>query len=91
MNWMLTLGLLAGALSTFAFVPQVVATWRSKSVNDLSPTTCVIAGTSVTLWLFYGLLTEDLPMIVANAVSVSVWTVQVSMVFRFRGRNGVGL
>ena len=36
MNLVTALGLLAGTLTTVAFVPQVIRTWKSKSTKDLS-------------------------------------------------------
>ena len=70
MNLVTLLGLIAGTLTTFAFVPQVVKTWRTKSAGDLSVGTMSMICTGVFLWLLYGLLVGDVPIIAANAVTL---------------------
>ena len=70
MNPVTLLGFVAGTLTTLAFLPQVIKTWRTKSSNDLSVGTLRMISTGVLLWLVYGLLVGDLPIIVANAVTL---------------------
>lgn len=70
MNLVELLGFLAGTLTTLAFLPQVVKTWRSKSAKDLSMGTLSMICSGVLLWLIYGILAEDLPITVANAVTL---------------------
>ena len=64
------LGFLAGALTTIAFVPQLVRSWRSRSVKDVSCGMLTIFCTGVFLWLTYGLLIHSWPVIVANVVTL---------------------
>ena len=70
MNWITALGLVAATLTTVAFLPQVIKTWRMKSAEDLSLGTFGILCTGVACWLAYGLLIGDLPIILANAVTL---------------------
>jgi MtN3 and saliva related transmembrane protein len=64
------IGLLAGFCTTAAFLPQVVKTWRSKSAKDLSLGMYSIFCTGVLLWLVYGIIIADLPIIIANAATL---------------------
>jgi len=64
------LGLLAGTLTTIAFVPQLTKTWKTKSAEDISFGMFAIFCTGVLLWLIYGLLIHALPVIVANVVTL---------------------
>ncbi len=86
MNPVTLLGFVAGTLTTLAFLPQVIKTWRTKSSNDLSVSTLGMICTGVLLWLVYGLLVGDLPIIAANAVTlvlvVSVFV--LALVYRKR-------
>ena len=66
------LGLVAGILTTLAFVPQVIKTWRSHSTHDISLAMFAIFTAGVLAWLVYGILIEDLPIIVANTVTFIV-------------------
>ncbi len=64
------LGLAAGCLTTVAFVPQVLKTWRSKSGNDISLGMFLLFSSGVLLWLIYGLYIHALPVILANGVTL---------------------
>ena len=64
------LGLAAGALTTVAFLPQLLKTWRSKSARDISLGMFVLFTVGVALWLVYGLFTGAVPVIAANTVTL---------------------
>lgn len=64
------LGLAAGFCTTLAFLPQAVKTWKSKSAKDLSLGMYFIFCTGVVLWLTYGILIGDLPIIITNVVTL---------------------
>ncbi len=70
MNLVTALGLLAATLTTLAFLPQVIKTWKAKSAEELSIGTFGMLCTGVFCWLMYGLLIDDLPVILANAVTL---------------------
>ncbi len=65
-----TLGLLAGTLTTVAFIPQVVKIWKTKHAADISLGMFAIFSGGVLLWLCYGIETGALPVIVANAITL---------------------
>lgn len=65
------LGLIAGSLTTGCLVPQVVRSWRTRSTRDLSWVYLLVLAGGILLWLVYGILREDLPLVLANATSLS--------------------
>ena len=67
---MQNLGLIAGVLTTAAWLPQIARTWRSQSADDLSWPYLVVFSSGVTLWLLYGVLSNDVPVLAANAVTI---------------------
>jgi MtN3 and saliva related transmembrane protein len=69
MNYLLLLGLLAATLTTVAFVPQLIKVIKTRSTHDISLAMYIVVCTGVLLWLVYGLLVHDTPLIVANAVT----------------------
>ena len=71
-RWITLLGFAAGTLTTLSFVPQVHKAWRSKRCDDLSLGMLVAFGLGVLLWLIYGLVLHDLPIILANAVTLAL-------------------
>lgn len=77
-------GMGAAVLTTVAFVPQVIRTWRSKSAKDISLGWLITFISGVSLWLVYGLLLMAWPIIIANVVTFSL----VAMLFWMRLNNG---
>lgn len=63
-------GLVAAFCTTFAYLPQVVRTWRTRSTEDLSLGMLLVLVTGTALWLAYGLLLPDLPLVAANGLSL---------------------
>ncbi|MEM1115494.1 MAG: SemiSWEET transporter [Bacteroidota bacterium] len=70
MTWITALGLVAASCTMASFVPQIVKTYRTRSVADLSVGMYALLTTGALLWLVYGLLIGDLPVIVTNAVTL---------------------
>lgn len=66
------LGYAAGALTTLAFVPQVVRTWKTRSTEDISLAMFAVFTTGVVLWGIYGLLVGSWPIILANGVTLAL-------------------
>lgn len=64
------IGLTAGFCTTVAFLPQVIKTWKSKSAKDISLGMYAVFCTGVLLWLSYGFLINDLPIIITNLITI---------------------
>jgi len=63
------LGIAAACCTTSAFVPQVLHILRTRSARDVSLGMFVVMTTGVLLWLIYGLLVHDLPVVLANGAT----------------------
>ena len=61
-----TIGLVAGTLTSIAAIPQVLKTLRTRHVRDISIWQPLLLSFGVALWMIYGILIRDLPLIVAN-------------------------
>ena len=70
MNITNIIGIVAGILTTSAFLPQVIKTVRTKSTKDISLGMFGVTSTGLALWLTYGILSGAVPVILANAVSL---------------------
>jgi MtN3 and saliva related transmembrane protein len=66
------LGLLAGAGTTFGFLPQLVKIIQTKSTRDISLWMYVVITTGILLWLIYGLIIGSVPVIAANSVTLVI-------------------
>lgn len=77
------LGLLAGALTTISFIPQVMKTWKFKETKDISLLMYIIFFTGILLWFSYGVLIDNTPIIVANGVSLVLVFIVLSLKIRY--------
>ncbi len=66
MDYVTVLGLSAAALTIVAFFPQLLKVWRTRSTRDISLEMFLIFCVAVFLWFIYGVLTNDVPVIIAN-------------------------
>ena len=64
-----SLGLLAGSLTTIAFLPQIVKTYQSRSADDVSYSMFIMFSIGVALWGLYGWEIHATPVIVANLIT----------------------
>lgn len=74
MSLITVIGLVAATLTTTAFVPQVLKSMKTKSAKDLSLGTFAMLCCGVFLWLIYGILNQDLPIILSNAITLLLAT-----------------
>jgi len=65
-------GMIAGTLTTIAFVPQVWRVWKTRSTGDISLGMYAVFSTGVAFWLAYGLMLNAWPIIVANTVTLAL-------------------
>ncbi len=63
------LGYVAAMLTTFAFLPQSIKTLRLKKTDELSSAMCILFCIGLLLWLIYGILIINIPLIVANSIT----------------------
>jgi MtN3 and saliva related transmembrane protein len=78
------IGLLAGTLTTIAFLPQALKTWRTRSTHDISLLMFVIFVTGVGIWIVYGIIRGDMPVILTNVATLLL----AGMILIFKIRNG---
>lgn len=78
------LGYVAGFLTTLAFLPQVLKAWCTQSTADLSWIMLCFFGCGVTLWVVYGIMLEEPPIILFNAITLGLTLVLASIKFLHR-------
>ena len=64
------IGFFAAFCTTFAFLPQAIKVWKTKSTKDISLYMFIIFTTGVFSWLIYGITISDLPIILANSITL---------------------
>jgi MtN3 and saliva related transmembrane protein len=78
-------GLLAGICTTFAFIPQVAKTWRTRRADDISIGWLIIFSGGTFLWLIYGLWLREVPIVAANGATLLL--VLVILYVKLRSRR----
>jgi MtN3 and saliva related transmembrane protein len=81
------LGYCAAGLTTLAFVPQVLKTWRSQSATDLSLAMMTAFTAGVPLWLIYGVALGSMPIVIANATTLVLNLLLMALKLRDRSRQ----
>lgn len=77
-------GYAAAFCTTSAYVPQVIRVWRTRSTKDISLKMFLVLVTGLILWLAYGFWRGEMPLILANAVTLML----ASIILYFKIRHG---
>jgi len=64
------LGFAAATCTTLAYAPQFLKVWKTRSTEDISLGMLLVMVLGLMLWLLYGLLSGDAPLVVANAITI---------------------
>jgi MtN3 and saliva related transmembrane protein len=64
------IGLLAAMGTTLSFLPQALKIIKTKDTKSISLSMYILFVSGVFLWLIYGVLRQDVPIIIANAVTL---------------------
>ncbi len=79
-----TIGTVAAIISTASFVPQVWQTLKTRDVSGISLGMYSVFTVGVSCWLIYGLLLGAWPIIIANAITLTLAISILVMKLRFR-------
>jgi len=66
------IGLIAATCTTCSFLPQVIKIVQSKRTRDVSLLMYAVLSSGLFLWLVYGFILKDFPLIVANSISLTL-------------------
>jgi MtN3 and saliva related transmembrane protein len=77
------LGYVAGLITAFTFLPQVLKTWKTKSAKDVSLAMFLIALTNQILWLSFGILRDDPVIIITNALMLLMTSLMIILKLKY--------
>jgi MtN3 and saliva related transmembrane protein len=77
------LGYAAGAITVASFLPQVVRAWRTRRTRDLSFASLALLMTAGALWIVYGALSRDWPVVATNGGMVALLVLLTGATARF--------
>jgi MtN3 and saliva related transmembrane protein len=89
MEWIDYVGLFGAFLSSVTFVPQVYKAWQSRSTGDLSIWMILILLGNVSTWLFYGIVKNDLAIMIANSIILTLSLVLLYFKLTFKPQSNL--
>ncbi|MEY2802105.1 MAG: hypothetical protein RL513_1690 [Pseudomonadota bacterium] len=84
------IGYIAATLTTASFLPQAWKTFRSRDVSGISLGMYALFTTGVALWLAYGLVLGNLPITLANAITLALALAVLVMKLRYGTGQAAG-
>ena len=78
------LGLVAGTLTTLSFLPQLLKAWKSRSTHDISIGMFSLLAVGIMLWIVYGIVAADVPVILSNTVTLVFVSLILALKLRYR-------
>ncbi len=77
------LGLIAGTISSITFLPQVIKIWQTKSAKDLSIPMLLLLVLGVSMWLAYGIIIKNVPVIYTNSMVLLMSFIMLFFKFKY--------
>ncbi len=78
------LGLIAGAMTSCALLPQVIKSLRTQSTKDIALGMFLLTSTGTFLWFVYGIMRRDIPLIMTNIVTFSFAIIIVILKIKYK-------
>ena len=63
-------GYIAAILTTVAFLPQLIKTYKTKSAEDVSIVMLLMFILGLIFWIVYGIKSKALPVVIANFITL---------------------
>jgi MtN3 and saliva related transmembrane protein len=82
--WIETIGSVAAFSTTACWIPQAIKILREKRTEGLSIITQFVFTVGVALWLTYGVLLHDWPLMLANGVTLALSLAILILKIRYR-------
>ncbi len=62
-------GIVAGIFTATSLMPQLIKTFKTKTAEEISLVMLITLMLGIGLWIYYGILRKDLPIIITNGFS----------------------
>ena len=80
-------GSAAATLSTIAFLPQVIKTWKTQSAKDVSYALLMTFSTGCLCWVIYGYQVNAKPVMIANSLTLTLNLVILALKIFFENQT----
>lgn len=78
------IGTIASALTAVSAIPQFIKLIKEKKANDISALMLCVLLTGLGLWVYYGVIKNDLILIASNSISflINLWVLILAIVYK---------
>ena len=83
MQW---IGIVAGVLTAGSMLPQVIKVIRDKKAQDISIMMLLVLTSGIALWIVYGIMKKDLPILATNSFSLFINLVMMGLRIKYKDR-----
>jgi len=86
MNTTQMVGIIAGILTASSLLPQVIKTLKEKKAAEVSKAMLLVLMSGVALWIVYGILRKDMPIVVTNCFSLAINILMMGLRIKYGDR-----
>ena len=87
-QWIIqAIGIAAGVCTALSLLPQVIKIKKEKKAQDISMLYLVVLLIGLILWIIYGILRKDIPVIATNVTSVIVNLATIFLGMKYKKPN----
>ena len=76
-------GLIAGAITSMGFIPQLIRGYKTKKLEDISYFMPIVLAIGMTMWFVYGFLLDAIAVMIANLFGVTCCLILITMKKRY--------
>ena len=78
------IGIAAGTLTSISMLPQLIKVFKEQNVEDISLATLLVLIAGVALWVVYGVMKNEPPIIISNSFAVGINCILLGLYIRYR-------
>ena len=84
MEWV---GIVAGVLTSASLLPQFIKLIKTKKAEDLSIFFLLLLISGLAMWVWYGIIKQDIPIIATNAFSLLLNALMIFFGLRYKNNK----
>lgn len=77
-------GFVAGTVTALGMIPQLIKTWKTKKVDELSIKMFLLYILGFSMWITYGVIRSDVPIIVTNSLSITITAIMIFLKLKYK-------
>lgn len=81
------IGIIAGVCTAMSLLPQLIKIIREKEARNISLFYLLILLAGLSLWVWYGILRKDVPIIATNITSIALNVAIIVLGIRYKRKD----